>query len=613
MNKYILSPIYLLIALWFAYLLCAPLLDPYLTYPLKPVDGSIYTIASATHNAYHLWRDGPILRLIGEVLQQLLAQPSKAYLLAEVFILFVSVYIFLFFKLPTDRRLLAAPGTLLLTCAVIILFGSDRVVLASISWFALLSVILDKLLNSQHSALLWKLLVVLAAPVSALATGPLALLLYILALLIALYSKEHSSPINTTVKLVLLTSGAIMFYTGIVFPAPHIPDYPFLAHVVPDDGLPGIITPLISSAPSIPFINRAGLKSIYFAPSLLLTLVALILLIILYNSNKATRDTLVILCLLAGNSLLDSLPAESIASIMPVAVIGRLLPGLFFIPLLPIFFSLAIIYFAELSLRSHIAVATVLPVFIAVLLATKAGEQPAAILQKQAPHSIYAASGAEERKIIASPSLNVILNEGIWAIKHRKRILSFRHLLKRRKIIRVYSSHHNNRKVLKKMFDSNPATRWSTALGRQIGGEWLHIYFKEPLKVGALKLDPGIYLADFPRGITVKTGDKCFHGRTKQMDRFKSYKTVYSQPNWQGPVQVTPEGYPYYGGQSDVTLYFSEPLTTSCLLVVQTGKHPKFEWSVAELQVELAQKRKRNRNRQQRPKRQSKIRRPPAS
>jgi hypothetical protein len=131
-----------------------------------------------------------------------------------------------------------------------------------------------------------------------------------------------------------------------------------------------------------------------------------------------------------------------------------------------------------------------------------------------------------------------------------------------------------NGRTLERLVDGSLRTRWSSALNRQEGVERLVLRFTTPTGIRGIELDPGDYSTDFPRGVVV-TGGSCDESAAKQFASF---------PSWQGSLDFTPTGYPFFHGQSDVQLLFAQEHTVECLFVYQTATAP-FNWTIAEIRT----------------------------
>lgn len=113
--------------------------------------------------------------------------------------------------------------------------------------------------------------------------------------------------------------------------------------------------------------------------------------------------------------------------------------------------------------------------------------------------------------------------------------------------------------------DGSISSRWTTG-APQRGGEWVELKFPKPIYCPYLRLSPGKFSADYPRGFRVDIdGEKRF-----------------SIASWQGPVKFVREGLAYFGSQSDVYFPLGEkPL--SSVRVTQIGTDSYYYWSIARI------------------------------
>ena len=134
--------------------------------------------------------------------------------------------------------------------------------------------------------------------------------------------------------------------------------------------------------------------------------------------------------------------------------------------------------------------------------------------------------------------------------------------------ISVVSNKQNNKAAY--AIDNNPKTRWATG-GPQEEGDQVSFYFDRPVDVVKMVFAVGEAKADFPRGIKViaTTVDGNEIEQLNQLD-------------WQGPVQWTAKGLPYFGGQGDVTVELPVQIKVTGIKVIQTSSSNIFDWSIAE-------------------------------
>lgn len=126
---------------------------------------------------------------------------------------------------------------------------------------------------------------------------------------------------------------------------------------------------------------------------------------------------------------------------------------------------------------------------------------------------------------------------------------------------------------IEKMLDSDSRTRWSTG-SFQKGGEQLSLDLKQEISLSKIKLNTGVFLKDFPRGLKVVLEDS---NGNKNL--------VFNKTDWLGPLKFTKLGYTYFGNQSDVEIAFDKSYKTKKIILTQTSKDRKYDWSIAELEL----------------------------
>ena len=132
------------------------------------------------------------------------------------------------------------------------------------------------------------------------------------------------------------------------------------------------------------------------------------------------------------------------------------------------------------------------------------------------------------------------------------------------------------------MKDRNYGTRWHTGNPGQHANEWLRLRFSKINKIKGVIVSTGEFASDFPRGIEVLISSDCPEEFNYKED-LKDYRQVFYANPWKGRTEYTEKGYPYFGSQSEVGIYFNETEQVQCLVIKQLAVSPKFDWSVAEV------------------------------
>ncbi|MCB0317702.1 MAG: hypothetical protein KDD56_03030, partial [Bdellovibrionales bacterium] len=182
-------------------------------------------------------------------------------------------------------------------------------------------------------------------------------------------------------------------------------------------------------------------------------------------------------------------------------------------------------------------------------------------------------------KRLTSPSLYIYKNEGYELALNPNKFKIKKKIPLRKETASLSASANNSTNKLRRITDISEATRWSTGLGKQNGDEWLLINLVEPVSFSGIELKLGKFRADFPRALKIYAKEKCENNEISTWKNKDDYLLKSDIP-WQGAINFTNDGYPYYGSQSDIVIFFNNSVNASCILVEQVGKTPAFEWSI---------------------------------
>ena len=133
----------------------------------------------------------------------------------------------------------------------------------------------------------------------------------------------------------------------------------------------------------------------------------------------------------------------------------------------------------------------------------------------------------------------------------------------------IVASHRDD--LVAKVFDERFETRWTTG-EPQAGGEVLSVFSEQPMKLSGVVLATGNSGGDFPRGVKVELSND---GVT--------YREVLSLEEWNGPIEVTSDGVPYWGNRAKVLLRFPVVSDVYIIRITQTASDEYYYWSVSEL------------------------------
>ncbi len=529
-------------------------------------------------NDFHPWRPDSALLFL-----DLLFLPSQAFLtgsyFAAVFFVFISGCYFLF--RTRERDLHAATLCLLFPLLYICIVGIDVVAFAALAWLPWLLWASFRL-RVDHSSWIWWAVVfgffswrlgASAHALSFLGAG------WVLVCTLGFHGKNSETFPTRGFGLFLLLTLLLLpaLWSTFHLPEAAMPDYPASARVVPDDGVPGHVHPLLGSGPKVPIIDRASLRG-FFAPwcaSFLLLAVLNILQALRRNAGCTALTAAVISC--CGFFVLcwDVYLPETLALIGPLAAMQRLIPGLLFLSPHAFIFGLSLLGMLLLQAQSPRSWLT--PVLCSFCVLTTR-----LLIPFPCPQSVATEIPASDpgRAIALSPSAAVLKKAGTWILKDR-RVASWQSLSDAAPDVVITSWPEARPKQIKHLFDQRTRSRWSLFRGKQNADEKLCLNFSRPLSLSGIELSTGDFVADFPRGLRISTVSNC-----EAPDKAVT-STIVDYPRWEGPVQFTVRGYPYFGGQSNVRVIFPKTVEATAILVEQTGVSSNFDWSVAEIFLRL--------------------------
>jgi hypothetical protein len=453
--------------------------------------------------------------------------------------------------------------------------GADSVLLGALAWVPLLSLLLSAIFLVGRAGLLRAALpliaisgaVSLTCATSANHLAPVAALCAVL-LAQRLQGEAGALPASPSslLGIGIAILPALVMVTNI--PAAPFPDYPQLAHVVPDDGLPGIVRPLIGIDYPIQVLDRAMIKS-----SFSLLSVAVVVLSLLALAVSGMSSALTLACILGLLGALDTVLPEPSAQISPIGALSRLIPWgntVAYTPYLVAFGAWLLAVTVVTTSKRLVAI----PVVVTLLIVAQASQT------RGYPYDLRRYSYDSVTEI--SPSAAVV--------KHVAQAISAdsSEMLKRPLLQDFTPSAQSLGKfsaslktsvnplqgALAAVTDGDPATRWTTGQSAQHGEEIVEITFDTPTMVGGIELDTGNFTTDFPRGLEVTSTNATQDSTTCSA----------SFPSWQGSVTRTPKGSLYFTGQHEVQVIFPAPCLLKSISIKQTGT-AIFDWSIAEIKI----------------------------
>jgi hypothetical protein len=560
-----------------------------------------FPLINVRSNAFLHWRIDPVIeRLAGSSVSEM---SESRLVLASVFVLYSGLSL-LSLRLSRHKvPLLSVLGSALVCAALLSIYGYDLVLFGMLAWIPFFILCALACFHGREAfgiffvlSLFFALRINRAANVLA----PLSIFIGLsaAAFLFRALRKEQlpedipgkvlaaNSALPPAFFRILCVIAVASFFTVsspvLKTPSPNGQEYPWQAHVVSDDGVVGNVHPLIGPGPEVPFIDRGLVKS-YTGP---LSLVLLLLLVLIHRS-LGTAQPIARCCFYGAGSAvllvaLDAILPENFAHLAPLAVLARTIPGSFLYPLSEVFFALALIAFSLACAAQRRGPTLILSCIFFIL-------TPKFWLQGNLPgirHVFEPNLTAEQEKYIISPSFRVIDTLGLWTIseRERERVMNTTFAASSTVPSQVTASHSKLGNETAKMFDQNRETRWSAGRAFQQGDEWLYVKFDQPQTLSAIELAPSHFKSDFPRALTISQVDGC-PDAFSEADRQKPHPKIISFSPWEGTLDYTSKGFPFYTAQTRVRAFFPQTIATQCLLIEQTGKDSRVDWSVAELRL----------------------------
>lgn len=537
-----------------------------------------FPMVNLNHNAYMMWRIDHVSRLFLYFLSPVYAVDKPLF---RLLVLFFGSWLLLRRLVPTDVKTRPWLWILCLLPPIMVLqmVGINPVVIGTLAWLPLLSMCCYRLLTQPSGPLSWILLIVVSiencysANQAAIFSSAAAIFLAQLLAKGEIEASTSSRRRYAIFALALIPAIA----TAMTAPLPPLPDYPRSGHVVPDDGVEGMLVPLIG--PMYPFesIDRGDVRYLYGTISLyLLSLSALAFIFALRKEDKKIRSIATSAVVLALLTVLDTNLPESLATIAPMASVSRLVPWGTNYCLTAIAVGLAA-WALSIVLISIPKLVITLPL---ALLALFSLSRISPDIYDPFLHRYQITNDPSLKKILCSPSAAIIrhfaqthgdLAGALTEIKQFSRRTGTDATELKAKI----ALHPEpSPQTLQEAQQREQYWRWSTRRGKQLGDEVLTITFSEPITLRGIEINPGHYASDFPRGLRIQGGD---------CDQQKS-RELYSAPSWQGSLAFTGNGYPYLTARNIVKVILDRNETVSCLFIKQTGI-AQFDWSVTRVSI----------------------------
>ncbi len=537
---------------------------------------SWYPLIHVSWNTFHLWRLDPVLSRITSILtgdEQFVGMTSRGL---HFFVFFAGLYLLQRSRGVSSQN--AGFFGILILVTILGTFGLDSVVLGSLTWFPLLLWAISEAPLQSRKGIFALLTFGLASRV-ALTANQLSPIWGLFALILASRmndSQEERTVIATAYRrfLILLVLTPTL-YVAFTTPSAVFPDYPAFSHVVPNDGVPGLNRPLIGPDMPLEIIDRGALRSdLLPLASILFGLGTL-----LFVRAKNGKLFFSLPTLLAGLVTLDVLLPESLSQLAPIAAFCRLYPGASFLPLdgALLGLTLALLF---LGISIYVKRSCIIGSSCSALLMI--GSMGGPLFRTELPYPLKDPLFLGAHAKFVSPSLHLIKEIGIESFERFEDSKGLVSITPKWEELTVVASHRNLPLKLHRLFDGVGSSRWSPKIGRQTGTESLRIFFHTPKNLGGIELLSGDFGTDFPRGIEIRGASHCPPGGPFTDS---DYSLLYRANPWNGPLGVTPNGYPYLGWEGYVRILFNENLPLSCLLIKQIGETESFDWSIAELRL----------------------------
>ncbi|MEZ4754012.1 MAG: hypothetical protein R3A13_06820 [Bdellovibrionota bacterium] len=532
-----------------------------------------FPTADIFSNAYFYWRIDPLTCGIAKTSLPVINLNSLEKIYYLIFFAGLSLFNT---SLRHSSKLSSLFISITSTIIIYLFFAGNITVISLLAWspWYLWSIYSEKINNSNlrlSFTIIFSLLLFFAAQ-------QLIILVLFLPLII---DKQGNFKLHFTKQQRIIAVLTTLFSLGIKLPK--IPNYPPLARLIEDDGIAGMIRPLLGPDSPLEIISRSVVISSYGSAILFISVCSLF---VLFQLKTPLRY---LILLWATALIIEVSGSAELAALSPIQALTRIIPGLFAFPTAIYLSVLLLIYlanFSQLKLKSKLIL------LILILLGTqfKSGSNQRLQLWQQqttcgTPLECITKAAAANSRII-SPSLNLYIENGP-SLANSPEIFTAENQFKLTKDNAFISaSHHNQERFLRRILDNSPATRWSTRLGQQTGKEWIFIRTNQALQATGIELAIGKFKADFPRGLKIYGTNVCPEDISQPLEWMSKNAELYNrQEPWQGAIDFTENGFPYYSAQSNVRSYFGDEKTVQCLLIQQTGLSSNFEWSVTEISL----------------------------
>lgn len=474
-----------------------------------------------------------------------------------------------------------------LQVSFLFIFGLDTILLSLICWFPWVFLFWIFLNKTSNIGIYFLCISIISAAYFSL--NQLSLVTSLLFLFIIITSFDN---INKNIYLLFLPIFIIIpLFVCFYIPAVNFPDYPSNAHLVPFYGIADGLQTNIGNQPKFLSADRETIRARYLLPATALLIGLFVIRFNIWKRNILLQPKMFfslfnISLILYIFILLDSyLFSPFINQLSPLASISRMIPSLFYLPMAHIALCLILmLYFCALFFINNLKYSIISCSFFLLPLISldiKRGVLHPILANRnftELSKFVNKSSKEDLKKIFISPSLYLLRKEGSDEIGLQSSIKSEFIPLSSFQF-EIFSS--KNQDDLKNTFDKNESTRWSENTGKQTGHEWILVRLNNAELIKGIKIKTGKFSADFPKGVEISYREDC----STSFFNFEDFSSIYKEDNYQGEIQISPAGYPYYIEQYNFSRIFSNPITGRCLLIKQIASNKNFDWSVAEIEL----------------------------
>lgn len=568
-----------------------------------------FPIVHAVSNAYHMWRFEPIAGLIAHYVG---ADWAIWWL---VFNFSVGTAALIFILLPKDSQ--RATQAILLgslsAMSLLVLFGLDSVIWGSLSWLPLLFAIL--LLGFERGFELKTILAFLFVSIlQALSANQVALLF---AIPMALFGWDRARYLNPKVKYQLIFSLLIpAILVSFLMPPPFFERYTLLSHFVPyyltEEGRFGLIGPELDPSP----IDLTGLRSTlrlnFLYGGLAIFIIFLLKGFLGFRQNNGKFDltkSLWAAFFIFLALIWTTLEESDLAQISPISAINRLLPGLYLIPLDSIVFAFAVVsllilvalgltsknrafynltlsagtfYFVAFSPVIWSESANKFQKLIPVETNLDKSTAPISLTHQEFRDAFHSLPSFKKVGIV-SPGLHILLNHGLSVIDDFNRQKEIKSVDLATLSPKLFS--FPTPPDLNNILDAEKNTRSRIGKAPIKGNEWLLIELGKPMPLQGIWIRSEEFHWDYARSVQILVSSECDGEGITKSGNFDTFKEVYEDSSWEGYVNLSPQGVPFYGPASEMKVFFTPQSSVGCILIRNRTADSGYDWSITQILV----------------------------